>query len=280
MPFPQIPPLPIIINAEHWSFRSGLVLNPLLSLFVASSERTLAHGMLQEHLSDRFYVPPSLLYSIVDPSRDGTAFTVPLDGDWVTIAVVAEQLGSVRSTKGGPAMGKEEDEESGDEMSAGGGGTGPNMNDGHGKPSQTAGKKKKWTPKSQKKFVTFRLVALPPRSSGKSATSGDATVNLILFEADSVADVKGGETRAGGSSKRRVYKGGSGGAFETFWNVKVGTVLAILNPRVLRPLKVRWHSLADLESIKKLPFNKYRRTLNIDLPSATLGCRMLNRHTP
>ena len=168
-------------------------------------------------------MPPSLLYSIVDPSRDGTAFTVPLDGDWVTIAVVAEQLGPVRTTKGGPAMGKEGDS-SGDE----------GVKSAAPKQQQQTGKKRWQPPLAQKKFITYRLVALPPRSSGKPATNGDATVNLILFEADSVVNVKGGKGEG-----KKVYKGGSGGAFEQFWNIKVGTVLAILNPRVLRPLKVR-----------------------------------------
>jgi len=196
--------------------------------------------MLQEHLSDRFYVPPSVLYSIVDPSRDGTAFTVPLDGDWVTIAVVAEQMGPVRTTKGGPAMGKEADS-SGDEQ-------GPQQQQqqqqpAKGKAGAGAGKKKWAPPAAVKKFITYRLVALPPRSSGKSASQGDATVNLILFEADSCVPAKGGgggkSNAGGGGGGPKVYKGGSGGAFEKFWNVKVGTVLAILNPRVLRPLKVR-----------------------------------------
>lgn len=192
--------------------------------FVARSKRLVPHYMVQEHLSDRYYIPPSLLYSVINPSRDGTSFDVPVDGDWVTIAVVAAQNGPIRTTKGGPSMGKDEDS-SGDE--------GTNSN---GDPNGRKIKVKKvYKPAPLRKFVSYKLVALPPRSSSKSAAAGDATLNMLMFESDSSVPNKNGVGR--------IFKGGSRGAFEKFWNIKIGTVVAILNPGVLKPLKVRTEML-------------------------------------
>jgi minichromosome maintenance protein 10 len=187
-------------------------------------KRTLAHDLLQSHLSDRFHVPPSILYSIIRLSRDGTFYDIPLSGDWITIAVVAEQNGGVRTTKGGPAIGNEAsdddelDEPSISSLSATASGKG-----------QQASKKKG----GPRKFVSFKLVSLPTRSSGQTASQGDASLTMLLFEADSCTKGVGG---------KKIYKGGSRGAYEKFWNVRIGTVIAVLNPRVLRPLKVRFIS--------------------------------------
>ena len=35
--------------------------------------------------------------------------------------------------------------------------------------------------------------------------------------------------------QRRTYKGGSGGAYEKFWKAREGTLVAILNPRIMKP---------------------------------------------
>lgn len=195
------------------------------------SKRVLSHQTLQDHLSDRFHVPPSLLYSIVRLSRDGTFYDIPLLGDWITIAVVAEKNGGVKFTKGGPAIGDEASDEE-DEAGAAPVKRGPD--------GKKPAKKDKAKNKGQmsKKFVTFKLVSLPTKSSGKAATGGDASLTMLLFEADSFTT---GGSRNGG---KKVYKGGSGGAFEKYWNLQVGTVVAILNPRVLRPMKVSLSSFS------------------------------------
>jgi len=215
------------VSARWESRRVELTSLSLLPLFLR--ERTLSHETLQAHLSDRFHVPPSLLYSIIRLSRDGTFYDIPLLGDWITIAVVAEQNGGVKFTKGGPAIGDEASDEDGDED----GGAAPDPNK---KPRGGRKPPPKDKPKNKaqmkKKFVTFKLVSLPTKSSGKASTGGDATLTMLLFEADSFTP---GGSRNGG---KKVYKGGSGGAFEKFWNLRVGTVVAILNPRVLRPMKV------------------------------------------
>lgn len=95
-----------------------------------------------------------------------------------------------------------------------------------------------------KKFVSFRLTQLPPRGSTVGAASGDATLTMLMFEADSCHSIVG----MGGEVSKKIYKGGSGGAFEKFWNLKIGTVVAILNPRILRPLKVCFWQLPLVSS--------------------------------
>lgn len=90
------------------------------------------------------------------------------------------------------------------------------------------GKKKgKGKERVPKKYVNLKLVALPPRNNS-NMVSGDAYLQLLLFESDSI--VHDGE--------KNTYRGGSGGAYEKWCNLSVGSVIAILNPRVLRPLKV------------------------------------------
>lgn len=189
----------------------------------------VSHETLQAHLSDRYHVSPSLLYSIIRLSRDGTFYDIPLLGDWITIAVVAEQSGGIKFTKGGPAIGDEASDDDGSDSDL------PAADPKKPRTAWGAGGKKpapKDKPKNKgqtkKKFVTFKLVSLPGKSSGRQATGGDASLTMLLFEADSFSS-RGG---------KKVYKGGSGGAFEKFWNLRVGSVVAILNPRVLRPMKV------------------------------------------
>lgn len=201
-----------------WSKLMALNLTPF-----SHSKRILSHATLQDHFDGRFHVSPSLLYSVIRLSRDGTAYDLPLEGDWITIAVVAEQNGPIRTTKPGPQMVDRENavDEDGDEN----GGVG------------RGGRLKKKPAIGPRKFVSYKLVSLPQRGNNRSvggssiSAGGDASINLLLFEADS-------ETKSASTGKR-TWRGGSGGAFEKFWNVKIGTVLAIMNPRVLRPLKVR-----------------------------------------
>jgi hypothetical protein len=45
---------------------------------------------MQEYLRARYYLPPSRLYSAVRLLPDKHGYDVPVAGDWVTIAVVAE----------------------------------------------------------------------------------------------------------------------------------------------------------------------------------------------
>jgi minichromosome maintenance protein 10 len=68
----------------------------------------------------------------------------------------------------------------------------------------------------------------------KGTVRGDAVLSLLLFESDSYDTVSRGE----GLLPEKIYKGGSRGAFETMARLREGSVIALLNPRVLKPLQV------------------------------------------
>ena len=193
-------------------------------------KRTLSHAAVQDHLSGRYFLPPSLLYSVIRLTRDGATYDVPVEGDWVTIAVVAER-GEIRVS--GSKQGGISDDDDGDETLDG------SVKQG-GKPLDKATKdKERWKKRrGPKKYLNLKLCSLPPRASslgGKGkGPSGDALLQLLLFEADAV--IRGEDESR--DTKQTSYRGGSGGAYEKWCNLSVGSVIAILNPRVLRPLRV------------------------------------------
>lgn len=90
-----------------------------------------------------------------------------------------------------------------------------------------------------KKYVNLKLVDFGARSAssasgGRAVIRGDALLSLLLFEADEC------ETRVDADGKRaKVYKGGSRGAFEKMARLREGAVVALLNPRILKPFQVR-----------------------------------------
>ncbi|EJF55303.1 hypothetical protein DICSQDRAFT_176122, partial [Dichomitus squalens LYAD-421 SS1] len=55
------------------------------------SSRVLPHADFQDHLRGRYYLSPSKLYSVVRLLPNKQGYDVPVSGDWVTIAVVAER---------------------------------------------------------------------------------------------------------------------------------------------------------------------------------------------
>ncbi|CAK9780391.1 hypothetical protein CC85DRAFT_10243 [Cutaneotrichosporon oleaginosum] len=183
------------------------------------SKRAMPHAEVQDLLRRRYYLDPLRVYSLARLNRDGATYNVPVNKEWATIAVVAERS-DVRAS-GGKAgdAGDDVDFEEQEEIR---------------RPSKTASKGKgKAKAKAQvyekrapRKYISITLVSLPSRSrSGKA--EGDARFQLLLFEAD-VTHRKGGEPS---------YRGGSGGAYEKWSNLAVGSVIAIVNPRILRPLK-------------------------------------------
>ena len=92
-----------------------------------------------------------------------------------------------------------------------------------------------------KKYVTLKMIDFGARtqrssSGGDRQIRGDAFLNLILFEADGVDFI--GRVGEGRGKEERLYKGGSGGAFEKLMDVREGDVVALLNPRVLKPFQV------------------------------------------
>lgn len=172
-------------------------------------------------MTARYYLSPSHLYSIIRLQPDKQGYDVPLFGDWVTIAVVAER-GPVKLTRAPITMDPDEQQSK--------------------KPWRkdtdkgTVDEIKKPT---GKKYVNFKLIDFGARSKSSASGSqavirGDAFLTLLLFEADGYDLLQ----MEGDKKPRKLYKGGSRGAFETMAKVKEGDVIALLNPKVLKPFQV------------------------------------------
>lgn len=89
-----------------------------------------------------------------------------------------------------------------------------------------------------KKYVSMRLIDFGARSrastsGARSAVRGDAFLTLLLFESDGFDKLT---TETG--KVKKIYQGGSKGAFEAMSKLKEGDVIALLNPKVLKPLQV------------------------------------------
>ncbi|KAF9502811.1 hypothetical protein BS47DRAFT_1490588 [Hydnum rufescens UP504] len=134
------------------------------------------------------------------PSRQ--AYEVPLAGDRVTIAVIAE-CGPISISRAKS--------------------TGDSSGDG---PKKTSGCK----------YLTLKLIDFghtgSDSQSSKVVIKGDTVLNLILFEADSYSTIRNSD-----GLSDHVYRGGSGGAFEACANFRQGTVIAILNSKILKPFQ-------------------------------------------
>ena len=139
-----------------------------------------------------------------------------MPGDWITIAVVAER-GPIKFTRA-PVTIEAED--------------GDNKNK---KGSKKYGVNEE---KKGKKYVNLKLIDFGARSSsttgGTSVIRGDAFLTLLLFESDGFDLIPRGD----GMKPEKLYKGGSRGAFEHLTKVKEGDVIALLNPKILKPFQV------------------------------------------
>jgi minichromosome maintenance protein 10 len=176
---------------------------------------------VQANLDSRYHVSPSVLYAICHVSRDGSAYKVPLDADWVTIAVVCDATHRTSQGKEYERSEWDSDDEERQlqrELS----GQAPD-------PERAKKRKRTAVGRKGKSFTIFKLTTVPSRASGLEA-GGDAMVNLLLYEADSVRQGPDGKVH---------YKGGSGGAWEE-WHSKlsVGSVIAVMNPKVIKPYGV------------------------------------------
>jgi minichromosome maintenance protein 10 len=194
-------------------------------------KRSMAHSAVQDFLYGRYYLTPTLLYSVIRLSRDGATYDLPVDGDWLTIAVVAER-GEVKISGTKNTSKNDDDSDDGEEPAEGI----PPPRD----PKKFDFKKKgkpEYKKRPPRKYVNLKLCSLPPRSRSGSSASGDALLQLLLFESDSVA-TEIVENEDGEKVTTKRYLGGSGGAYERWCNLTVGSVIAIMNPKVLRPLRV------------------------------------------
>lgn len=216
----------------------------------------LPHDSVQEHLSGRYFLLPSLVYSVIRLSRDGATYDVPVEGDWVTIAVVVER-GEIRIS-GTKSAGTGDGDDGGDSDPA---------SDGElplaTKTKDAAGPKRKRKSKQQarkerqpRKYLNLKLAALGARTGNKSS-SGDALLQLLLFESDSIVRMDPDED----GNEKISYRGGSGGAYEKWHKLSVGDVIMILNPRVLRPLRVSGPRSRNLNRANSCRPGQMRRTL-------------------
>ena len=146
-----------------------------------------------------------------------------MPGDWITIAVVAER-GPFKFSKAPVTIGPD---------------------DGVDKPegwkTKRKDKEREESKTTGKKYVNLRLIDFGARArssssatGGKAVIRGDAFLSLLLFESDGF-DVIPGD---GDEKPKKVYRGGSRGAFEALSKVKEGDVIALLNPRILKPYQV------------------------------------------
>ncbi|MBW0468483.1 hypothetical protein O181_008198 [Austropuccinia psidii MF-1] len=202
------------------------------------SKRVLSHSDFQDRLSDRHIVRINELYAIIQKLGNGTftgggEWNVPLIGDWVLIGVIGQKSG-LKTTKPYTSEiynttkvfdknkfkhGVKEDEVSDDD----------DLNakleqaksDDENKPTNLRAQQQ------TRQFVTFKLIDL---SSKTISNSGSGVLNMILFESDQVYS----NTTSGNNGPIKVYRGGSGGAYEQFSQEQPGTVIAILNPKVLK----------------------------------------------
>ncbi|KII90124.1 hypothetical protein PLICRDRAFT_159473 [Plicaturopsis crispa FD-325 SS-3] len=181
------------------------------------SSRVIPHDDMQDYLSGRYYISPSRLYASIRLLPNKQGYDVPVAGDWVTIAVVAER-GQIKHTKAPVAITRE-----------------------GGEAQTSKGKGKAEPPRPHgKKYVNMKLIDFGSRSrsassatGGKAVIRGDAFLTLLLFESDGFDRV----TSPDGGKTTKLYKGGSKGAFESMSKVKEGDVIALLNPKVLKPFQ-------------------------------------------
>lgn len=173
-------------------------------------------------------------------TSDKQGYDVPVDGDWVTIAVVAER-GPLRYSRAPVGVGRDgqehlsDKEDTLDDLS---------VDANNAKPSKPEFNKWKGKGKEQapskptgKKYVNLKLIDFGCRSSGSSTSGksvrGDAFLSLLLFESDRVD-----EAVDENGKKRKIYRGGSKGAFEKMSKLREGAVVAFMNPRILKPFQV------------------------------------------
>ena len=152
-----------------------------------------------------------------------------MDGEWVTIAVVAER-GPINHTRAPVGLEREEDDV-----------VGPNGKPLPGKSNARKGTASGSAPSKPlgKKYVNLKLIDFGCLSDsgangGKPVIRGDAFLSLLLFESDSFDTL---DTNSGGLPKK-IYKGGSKGAFEHMSTLREGAVIALLTPKILKPFQV------------------------------------------
>ncbi|TFK91893.1 hypothetical protein K466DRAFT_628822 [Polyporus arcularius HHB13444] len=205
------------------------------------SSRVIAHEDIQDHLRGRYYLSPSRLYSVVRLLPNKQGYDVPVCGDWLTIAVVAER-GQMKYTRAPVGVSRDDavqrDDDRIEELPALDGP--PSAQAAPSRPFQKRQKPPQddGSKRIGKKYVNMKLIDFGCRSrgsstdGGKAKIRGDAYLSLLLFESDAFDVV----TKEDGT-KDKVYRGGSRGAFERMSKLREGAVVALLNPKILKPFQ-------------------------------------------
>ncbi|KAI0674033.1 hypothetical protein C8Q78DRAFT_1067200 [Trametes maxima] len=204
------------------------------------SSRVTPHDDFQAHLEGRYYISPSRLYSVVRLLPNKQGYDVPVFGDWLTIAVVGER-GKMKYTQAPVGVTRDDkplqdDEDRVDELPAL---DNPPQAGPSSRPPPFRRKPKEEPARpSGKKYVNMKLIDFGCRSAGSSADGGkakirgDAFLSLLLFESDTCDVLKKEDGKA-----EKIYRGGSRGAFERMSKLREGAVVALLNPKILKPFQ-------------------------------------------
>ncbi|KAF7297262.1 zf-primase domain-containing protein [Mycena indigotica] len=183
--------------------------------------RAIPHEDVQDYLRGRYYLSPSRLYSSIRLLPNQQGYDVPVDGDWITIAVVAER-GPYKYSKAPVEVSRDEDDTD-------------IKHKRKGKEKDKSDERKS----SGKRYVNLKLVdfgrgsrSKSSATGGKTVIGGDAQLSLLLFESDGFDVIEEPD-----GSSRKIHRGGSRGAFEEIADIREGTVLALLNPRILKPFQ-------------------------------------------
>ncbi|UZJ54204.1 hypothetical protein CBS101457_003524 [Exobasidium rhododendri] len=188
---------------------------------IALRKRYILHNDFNPHLEGRYYLPISTLYSVAVPGKsDDGDFTLPVDGDWLTMGVVTAKS-DTRMTKGKyfDANGRIIDGDKEPQLPFGEASS-ATMAHNDTKQATTSGLKKMWAPK---RFFILTLTDLSEKPDKFGEHDGSRELELVVFESDSTWLEVGGERR---------YSGGSCGAFEKLSSANLGTLICVMNPKI------------------------------------------------
>ncbi|GEM12538.1 zinc finger, Mcm10/DnaG-type domain containing protein [Rhodotorula toruloides] len=195
-------------------------------------ERLIPHSAIQDLLTGRYPLLPSLLYALsrIDSRNRIELNHEVVDADYVVFGVLAWKdevrflNGGVGRGQGGGEGKKEGEEGNGEESNEE-----ELVTDGKGKKkasSTSASQDPLFRPPTRRsrrlRYIRFDLIDL---STPRASASATGQLSLMLVQADSVdkaVDEDGNEME--------VYKGQSGGAYERYWKESPGAVVAIVNP--------------------------------------------------
>jgi minichromosome maintenance protein 10 len=166
----------------------------------------------------------SKLYSVMTLSSDRPSYNVPVEGDWVTIAIIAE-CREIKYTKPPVALYDDDEDTKGNAKIKGKGKAESAQDIEDLEDLRSCGKK----------FVSFNLLvdfgarSKSSTTGSKNIICGDALLSLLLFEVEGFGLV----TYPDKKRQEKVYKSDSGGTFEALSKIKEWDVIVSLNSKIL-----------------------------------------------